>query len=273
MARTNHRRNAGEADVLVFCFHAVSDDWPADFAVSASMLRRQLEHFVGSGYRGATFTEAVATPAAEKTIVVTFDDAYRSVVEQAYPVLSALGLPGTVFAPTGLADGERRSWEGVDRWLDGPWADELAGATWAQLRELAQAGCEIGSHTRSHPRLTAVDDASLAAELEGSRADCERHLEVPCRSIAYPFGDVDTRVARAAHEAGYIAGASLSQRFDGPGAAPDPMRWPRLCVANGESPLRVRAKAGLYRHPRAWNLVHRARERVGGGASAPPDAA
>ena len=56
-----------------------------------------------SGEWGATFHEAVHAPPAPKTLAVTFDDAYRSVIELAFPVLSRLGLKGTVFVPTVFA--------------------------------------------------------------------------------------------------------------------------------------------------------------------------
>jgi peptidoglycan/xylan/chitin deacetylase (PgdA/CDA1 family) len=196
---------------------------------------------------------------------VTFDDAYRSVFERAYPILASLGIPGTVFVPTAHAeDGMPRSWPGVNRWLDGAFEEELTGASWGQLAELAAAGWEIGSHTRSHPRLPELDDESLIEELAGSRSDCERRLGVQCRSIAYPYGDDDERVILAAREAGYAAGATVSGFLDPPGTRPDPMRWPRLGISREDGDLRIRAKASLYRRPHVWNLVRRALRTVRG---------
>jgi len=58
-------------------------------------------------------------------------------------------------------------------------------------------GLTLGSHSRTHPRLTEVDDAALAAELDGSIADMERELGTRPTSFCYPYGDVDARVADA----------------------------------------------------------------------------
>ena len=44
--------------------------------------------------------DAVLDPPAAKTLAVTFDDGFASVLERAEPILSSLGLVATVFAPT-----------------------------------------------------------------------------------------------------------------------------------------------------------------------------
>jgi peptidoglycan/xylan/chitin deacetylase (PgdA/CDA1 family) len=227
-------------DVLVLCYHAVSERWPADLAVTPAQLRDQLAHLLARGYRGATFTSAVTDPPAPKTVAVTFDDAYRSVLELAYPVLDRLGLPATMYVPTAWPgrDGPM-AWPGIDHWVGGPWEDELRPLSWDELRRLERAGWEIGSHTRTHARLTELDDARLAAELMGSRSDCERELSRPCTSIAYPYGDVDDRVAAAAGRAGYRAGAGLARGRH----RPRPIEWPRLGPVREDSLARFRRQS------------------------------
>jgi len=39
------------SDILVLCYHAISDRWPADLAVTPAQLERQLGYLVGRGYR------------------------------------------------------------------------------------------------------------------------------------------------------------------------------------------------------------------------------
>jgi peptidoglycan/xylan/chitin deacetylase (PgdA/CDA1 family) len=221
----------------VLCYHAVSERWPADLAVTPGQLHAQLSHLLARGYTGATFTAAVTERRAGKTLAVTFDDGYRSVLELALPVLERLGVPGTVYVPTAWpgADGPM-AWPGIDHWTGGPWEDELRPLSWEQLSRLAHAGWEIGSHTRTHPRLTEVAGPRLAEELAGSRRDCERELRRPCTSIAYPYGDVDGRVVEAAKQAGYVAGAALPRRRHRPRA----LEWPRVGVTRDDSLARFR---------------------------------
>ena len=227
------------SDRLVLCYHAVSETWHADLCVSPQRLERQLLRLVNRGYRGATFSEAVTGRREGKTLAVTFDDAYRSVLELGLPILSRLGLPATVFAPTDFVSSARpAAWPGVDRWLGGEHESELAVMGWDELEQLAASGWEIGSHTRTHPELTKLDDSELEAELRCSLAECERRLGRPCLSVAYPYGDVDARVAAAAADAGYAAGASLSVLSDGGSR----LRSPRVGVYRDDGMRRFSLK-------------------------------
>ena len=227
-------------DVLVLCYHAISPDWPAPLSVTPERLQRQLELLVSRGYQGATFYEAVTSRQPGKKLVVTFDDAYLSQYELAYPILSSLGLPGTIFVVTDFADsGRTLGWPGIDHWLDGPHRAELRSLSWGQLRELVGAGWEVGSHTRTHPMLTALDDEELVRELRESRETCETELGRRCPSLAYPYGDVDSRVAAAAATAGYVAAAALAARLE---QGSPLMMWPRLGIYGKDSLPRFRVK-------------------------------
>jgi peptidoglycan/xylan/chitin deacetylase (PgdA/CDA1 family) len=240
-------------DRLVLCYHAISDRWPATLAVAPGHLEEQVDVLARRGYRARTFSEALAASDGERSVAITFDDAYRSVFEFAFPVLRALGAPATVFVPTALVGTDApMSWPGIEQWLDGPHASELVGMSWAELGELAEAGWEIGSHTRSHARLTELDGHDLAVELCGSREECERRLVRACRTLAYPYGAVDVRVMRAAHEAGYLAAAAPPNRLPG-----EPrLRWPRVGVYPADDLRRFRLKISpTMRHlsaSRAW---------------------
>ena len=119
-----HRPEHGE--VLVLCYHAVSDSWPSPLAVTTEQLRSQLTYLLDRGYTGATFSDAVLAPAAARVVAVTFDDGYDSLLRYALPILDELGLPATVFMPTGLIGRDRpMSWPGIEQWLGGPDASEL----------------------------------------------------------------------------------------------------------------------------------------------------
>ena len=227
-------------DTLVLCYHAISERWHADLAVTPSAFALQLHELRRHGYRGVTFSEAVDGPARHKRVAVTFDDAFSSVAAHARPVLDDLGWPGTVFAVTRFAaDGAPLEWDGVAHWKQTEFAGELASLGWPQLRALADAGWEIGSHTVTHPRLTRASDAELADELERSRAEVEAGLGRPCPTLAYPYGDVDARVVEAAGRAGYAAAAALPSHW---GAA-KALEWPRVGVYHQDDLRRYRIKA------------------------------
>ena len=169
------------SDSLVLCYHAVSERWSAPLSVTPDNLERQLGLLVARGYRGVTFGELSSGRTQGKVMCVTFDDAFRSVIELGLPILAELDVPGTVFAPTAFVGRpEPMVWPGIDQWLGGPHESELACMSWDELRQLHAAGWQVGSHTRTHPHLTQVGQEQLRDELEGSRADCEQGMGEPC---------------------------------------------------------------------------------------------
>jgi peptidoglycan/xylan/chitin deacetylase (PgdA/CDA1 family) len=173
-----------------------------------------------------------------------------------------LGLPGSIYVPTDWPGRhEPMTWPGIDHWAGGPHDHELLCLSWEELGELAGEGWEVGSHTRSHPHLTQLADDELAAELEGSRAACEEELSAPCRSIAYPYGDVDERVVAAAAAAGYSYGAALPEgRFP----RPRPLDWPRAGIYNGDDLRRFRLKVSPLVRRLRGRLARPDLDRVGG---------
>jgi len=71
--------------------------------------------------------------------------------------------------------------------------------TWDQLRPLAERGYEFASHTVTHPRLAALDDANLVYELEKSRQDILDHLGFKHTfSVECPYGTENDRGVHAA---------------------------------------------------------------------------
>ena len=250
-------------DVLVLCYHAVSDGWPSSLAIAPDRFEDQLVRLLKRGYRGATCERACTAPPSSRTLAVTFDDGYLSVLTHALPILERLGLPATVFVPTDFVgvDGPMR-WPGIDDWVGGAHEDELRPMTWKQLGALRDAGWEIGSHTCSHPHLTELDNDTLDRELIVSRTECERHMGRPCLTIAYPYGDYDERVAAAAGRAGYQAACTLPARFH----EARPLEWPRVGVYYGDDDRRFRMKVSplmrRLRASRAWSAVDGARRKL-----------
>jgi peptidoglycan/xylan/chitin deacetylase (PgdA/CDA1 family) len=252
------------SDVIVLCYHAISPHWPAALSVTPDQLRQHVEHLSGQGYRGVTFSDVVSGGYDGKSVAITFDDAYRSVIERALPILSQAGLPATVFAPTGfIGTAELLAWPGIDRWRNTEYADELAPMTWDDLAALAGVGWEIGSHTRSHLELPDLNPNDLDEELRGSRSDIEERLGRACASLAYPYGFRDDRVIEAAGRAGYRAAARTARGRSLP--ATSPLDWPRIMITRRDGERRFQIKVSSrfrrFRASAAWTLFDLARHR------------
>jgi peptidoglycan/xylan/chitin deacetylase (PgdA/CDA1 family) len=257
-------RSTPNADSIVLCYHALSHSWDAALSTTPELFERQVDLLLGRGYRPVRFSEAARTPATRRVFAVTFDDAYRSVIELGLPILERLHVPATMFAATDYVGSEKpMAWPGIEEWVGGPFEHELMPMSWNELGQLADAGWEIGSHTGSHPHLTQLDAIALADELTRSKAACERHLPGPCASLAYPYGDFDARVMAAAAQAGYATAATLPARLTGGG----PLDWPRIGIYRPDVDWRFRLKVSpqmrRLRSSRAWTALGTARQLLG----------
>lgn len=111
---------------------------------------------------------------------------------------------------------------------------------WDGLRAMAGAGLTLAPHSRSHPILPTVDDATLAAELERPLEDLRREIGSAPPALAYPSGVHDARVRAAARAAGYRLGFSTRRAAIPSIRRADPLALPRINVG-------VRADATLLR--------------------------
>jgi peptidoglycan/xylan/chitin deacetylase (PgdA/CDA1 family) len=233
----------GRARNCVFLgYHSVTEDGPPYLSLRPETFERQLDLVVGAGFRSGTRAtlEGIAAgrrPAGRQAFI-TFDDGFLDTVTTALPLMSARALTGMAFVLPGHLDaGAPLDWpevagEAVRR------PGLMRSMDWAMLEALVEAGWEIGSHTMSHARLPGLPDEALAQELLDSRRVVEARLG-RCDLLAYPFGDWDERVARAATAAGYSFAFTLP--FGGQARATR-MSIPRVTIDDRDTPWRFRAK-------------------------------
>ena len=68
-------------------------------------------------YRVIPLAQLEEGPIPERAVVITFDDAYRSVYDAAFPLLRAHGMPATVYVVTSVLDSRRLVWVNALAWL------------------------------------------------------------------------------------------------------------------------------------------------------------
>jgi peptidoglycan/xylan/chitin deacetylase (PgdA/CDA1 family) len=221
--------------------------------VSPDELRAQLTTAIELGISFVDLAEltdrAIAGDQVDGMGAVVFDDAFVGVGRHGVPVLAELGLPFTVFAPSARLGERDPDWYEV--------SDRVMTAT--ELRDVADAGGRIESHTRTHANLPSLDDRSLDDELRGSRQELEDLVGSPVRFLAYPSGYFDSRVVTATADAGYDAAFTFVTGRIVPGL--DRFRLPRRPMPARASALHV---ASLLRRP-AWSLRDHRRQAVTAG--------
>lgn len=116
---------------------------------------------------------------ASPSVVLTFDDGFADVYQNAWPLLRERSLPFTVYLATAYL-GRTMKWEGSTAK-----GEAGQGLAWEQVEEMVASGlCTIGNHTHSHvrPEVLTVD------ELDQCTVAIEERLGVTPRHFTYPWG-------------------------------------------------------------------------------------
>lgn len=215
----------------VLVYHGLGRPDDARLLISPERLEAQIRYLQRRGYEFKTAEELSGAPGSG-TVVLTFDDGFRTALTDVAPLLERLGVRGTFYVSPGLF--------GTQHWQVSGDEGRLLDA--GDAKALVEAGMELGSHTMTHPDLRKLSDEDLASELEASKAAIEKITDCPCRTLAYPYGLYDDRVTAATAAAGYdLAFAWLPGPWE-------PFAAPRLPAPPRHGALRLALKlAGVRR--------------------------
>jgi peptidoglycan/xylan/chitin deacetylase (PgdA/CDA1 family) len=192
--------------LLVLAYHLVGAESSSPVDLPKATFARQMAELCDHA-RVLSLDEALrlleaGEPLPERSVVLTFDDAYANFLEQAWPILERHALPVTLFVPVRFVDG------GGEAPIRG--TASLAALSWHQLEELVREPLlSVGSHSRTHADLRRLAGAALRDEIAGSRQDLEARLGVAVRSFGYPrsyASPAAERLVADCYDAGFVAG-------------------------------------------------------------------
>ena len=177
--------NSGHA-LVILQYHHIATDTPFSTSTKPEIFAAHLEHLSQSGFKVVALSEHLAQSKAGDAeanaleVAITFDDAYRSIFTEAFPLLRARGWPFTIFVATDL----------VGR----PGGRYLA---WDELKAMKAAGAEIANHSTGHqhwarkPSNTTNDAWSDEFVQDALRAQetLDAHLGVGPKHYALPYGE------------------------------------------------------------------------------------
>lgn len=107
----------------------------------------------------------------------------------------------------------------------GPYAGERLLMNWEEIRQLAQEGFEIGSHTIRHVPLTDLDDAQAHQEIQDSKHQLAERIQHNVNGFCYPRGQYAENHTVMVQQAGYAY--AVTTQFGGNGPSADPFALSR----------------------------------------------
>lgn len=174
----------------ILMYHSI-DASGSVISVDEATFRGHADWLAGEGPSVVPLGELLDRDDDEELVALTFDDGFRNFGSTAWPILRERGLPATVFVVSGRT-GSTNEWGGRSD-PDVPVLDLL---DWDEIGALAGEGVEIGSHTRTHPRLAGLDADRLEDEVAGAAEEIETRLGLRPAGFAYPYGTLDAAAER-----------------------------------------------------------------------------
>ena len=217
--------SSSDLGATILCYHIVESPQDPRMEVSREVFRQQMRYLAMTGYNVIPlrdlyeFATGTRPSLPKNAVVITIDDGWRSTYTEAFPEMKRRGFPFTVFIYPKIIG-------------QTPYA-----MTWKQIKEMADAGVDVQSHTYSHPFLSRrrhanVSDAEYAAwlerELKESRRILEKETGKPIDFLAYPYGDYDRYVRESVGKAGYEA--ALTCEYGRVKRGSDPLRMKRVAI-------------------------------------------
>lgn len=230
----------------ILVYHHVAEDTPASTSVSPATFREHLTYLRDNHHPVIALQDALdavrnnqALP--EGALVITFDDAFVDIYDNAFPLLQEFDVPFTIFAATDPID------QGFNDML-----------SWEQLRQMQSWGASIANHSRDHgylvrhsPRDSAWRE-QMAANIRHAQQRLEAELgdDIP-RWFAYPYGEYSQGLKSILQHENYVG---FAQHSGGVYAGSDFYALPRFAAAGNYARLET-LSTKLDSHPMPVDLA------------------
>ncbi|HXJ77836.1 MAG TPA: polysaccharide deacetylase family protein [Candidatus Methylomirabilis sp.] len=192
--------------VPILCYHNLGPESKGRLLLAASKFDEQMRYLKANDYRVVSLADFVEftrldRQLPQRSVVLTFDDGYKSFMQYAFPLLKELGFTATLFVYTDYIGAGKNA------------------LSWQDLKELTAVGFDIEAHSKTHGDLrrgAAEPDAQyqrrMQAELGQPQDLFRRNLGQPRPIIAFPYGSWDESLLGRLTDYGYVAGFSVRRQ-------------------------------------------------------------
>lgn len=187
--------------LVVLQYHHISKEAPPSTSITPELFAAHLDFIESNNLRVIDVSELKSVLSGKSglpdgTVIITFDDAYRSVYKTAYPMLKKRGWPFVVFINSRAQD------EKNPRYIQ-----------WEQLREMAKNGATIANHTDSHHHMIREKMGETqkewlvrqGREIDFAEKRIKKEIGASSKLFAYPYGEYNFDLKYLLKKKGYIA--------------------------------------------------------------------
>ncbi|HKQ65565.1 MAG TPA: polysaccharide deacetylase family protein [Methylomirabilota bacterium] len=191
--------------VPVLVYHNIAAQDKGRLTLAVRSFDAQIRQLHADGFQALRLADFLAYTTGRrqlprKSVLLTFDDGYKSFVQYARPILKDYGYGATLFV----------------------YSDFLGGGSalsWQDLRTLTEQGFDVQAHSKSHANLRRAEGESEAAYAKRIEAELAfpntlytKHLGRPFTVLAYPFGEMDDELLPYVAKFGYSAAFTVRRQ-------------------------------------------------------------
>ena len=206
---------------VILQYHHVSEDTPASTSISPEQFSKHMQYLQDNNFKVvalSTLIDAIKQKKtlSDKTVVITFDDAYIDILTNGKPILDKHNFPFTIFINPDIVG------QNTSHFL-----------SWQQLKAMADEGVIIANHGMEHNSLARTPDgmttkAWLAKNTE-SLLRAEEIIKAETGQswhyFAYPYGEFSPEVQQWVRDNNFVA---FSQQSGAVGLHTDLTSIPRF---------------------------------------------
>jgi peptidoglycan/xylan/chitin deacetylase (PgdA/CDA1 family) len=191
--------------VPVLVYHNISATEKGRLSIAARNFEAQMRQLQDEGFQTVSLAEFLAFTAGRrqlprKSVLLTFDDGYKSFVQYARSTLKDYGFGATLFVYSDFIGAG-------------------SGLSWQDLRALSEQGYDVQAHSKSHANLRRKEGESEAAYAKRIEAELgypltlfKKYLGRSSESLAYPYGEVDDELLGYVAKYGYTAAFTVRRQ-------------------------------------------------------------
>jgi len=186
---------------VILQYHHVSNDTPKSTSISPQQFAAHMQYLADNSYRVVPLSDVINSitegkPIADKTVVITFDDAYLDILEQGKPILDRFNYPFTIFINPGIIN------RGSKQYL-----------SWAQLKAMAEDDVIIANHGFEHDSWARQPNEMTESQwlrqqirlLDKAEQELLEKTGQSWRYFAYPYGEFTPEIEKQLAKHNYVA--------------------------------------------------------------------
>ncbi|WP_057829994.1 polysaccharide deacetylase family protein [Colwellia sp. TT2012] len=199
---------------VILQYHHVSDSTPASTSISPKQFEVHLQYLKDNNFKVLPLSELIESiknqqALPDKSVAITFDDAYIDVLTQAKPLLDKFAFPYTIYVNPGI----------INRHENNKASPYLS---WIQLKSLSDEGVIIANHGYEHDSMLRLTEGVTQAQwlsqqtklLLKAETIIEENTGQSWRYFAYPYGEYDVAVQAWAKANDFVAFSQQSGAID-----------------------------------------------------------